>query len=958
MISNKPPSAFYRLQFNRDFGFAAAADVIKYLYDLGISDIYSSPLLSARKGSLHGYDVTCPLSLNEELGGAEGFEMLAGKLEQSDMGLLMDIVPNHMAASCENPWWRSVLECGRHSEYAAFFDIRWCPGRPGLNNRVLVPKLGDTYGKVLENCGIALEYDEEGLWVRYSDIRLPVSPSAAARLFYQWAGEIAAMPGERPGISRLQGLYGKTGDKSPDEAAERDRCRNMAALLWELYRSDTCVSEYINGKIKEINGIKGVPESFNRLNSLLGRQWYRLAWWKTANGEINYRRFFDVTDLVSLRMEVREVFDRTHGLILKLAGEGRVTGLRIDHIDGLFNPGEYLTRLQESLSTGGRLFYVVVEKILCGDEELPDSWPVYGSTGYDFINILNSVFIDSRGLAEIDRFYTGLCGGDKFADIVYRAKKLVIKDLFGADLDSLTGRLAALADMDRYGRDLTTSELKEVIVEVTACLGVYRTYTGDFTLAGKDRERIEQAVRRSEEINPSLALACRFIKRVLTLDFPVDLTDEGRREWLDFVMRWQQFTGPVMAKGFEDTCLYRYNRLISLNEVGGSPDWQGKTVEDFHLFNRVRQRRRPLSISATSTHDTKRSEDVRARINVLTEISSLWLERVERWINWNRDLKLQVRGAYVPGPGTELFIYQTLVGVWPLSEKEKGTLGERIREYLIKACREAKEETNWVNPDGLYEEAVKKFVTRIIDPAAGNVFLWDLIKFQRITSFFGMLNSLAQVLLKIASPGVPDFYQGTEVWSLTLVDPDNRRPVDFGARKELLSQIREEEAGRETGPVEKYMDSWQDGRIKLFLIYKALNFRRNHRELFSSGEYIPLNGDGPMSGHICAFARRLGDHWALVAVPRLLAGFLVEDGRMEGVEESLAAGEFPLPEDLWGETTLVMPEDSPHRWKSVLTGEDVSAVALDEDGAAEARTICLSKVFGKIPFALLTGNAH
>ncbi|MFZ5632241.1 MAG: malto-oligosyltrehalose synthase [Bacillota bacterium] len=954
MFSPRAPAATYRIQFNRHFRFADARALVPYLQDLGITDLYASPLLKARRGSPHGYDVTDPTRLNPELGGEEDFAALAETLRQHGMGLLLDIVPNHMAASTENPWWLDVLRNGPGSPYAGCFDIDWNPVRPGLAGKVLLPILGEPYGKVLENRELALEAAEDGLWIRYFDQRLPLSPGSSGRILAGWSGELAGVPG-CPALPQLAGLLNMLEKLSAlkDEKELAPAFGRAWGIFWRLYSTYPGVKTFTDDKLEVLNGRKGDPQSFDRLDGILSEQYYRLAFWRAAGEKINYRRFFDVSGLVSLRMEEEEVFEATHSLILSLARSGQVTGLRIDHIDGLHDPCSYLARLQDRLSGRGDRpgFYVVAEKILGDDEDLPSGWPVCGTTGYDFLNTLNGIFVDRRGAAELDRLYTGVTGsGEDFETVVYTQKKRVMTELFAGEVRTLARRLGRLAEEDRWGRDLTLAELEQALVEITARLGVYRTYIKDFNVAARDRFYIERAAAGAVQGNPSAGPACGFLRRVLLLEFPDYLSPDQRTARLHFTMRWQQFTGPVMAKGCEDTALYVYNRLVSLNEVGGHPGTAGIPVEEFHRRNTARMDRWPCTINATSTHDTKRSEDVRARINVLSEIPAAWARRVERWRQWNASQKPLLNGRPVPDGNTELLVYQTLVGAWPLQEEDMADFGDRIRAYLVKAAREAKIHTSWLCPDTEYERSLEKFVTSILEPRDGNLFLQDFTGFQKVTAYYGALNSLGQALLKIASPGVPDFYQGTELWNLSLVDPDNRQPVDFKTRSRLLAELKEEEAGGRLNLAQTLLSCWPDGRIKLYLIYKALNFRRDHRDLFTTGEYIPLAATGPGHEHTCAFARRLNSRWVLTAVSRLLARLQMSNRPARSVDELPETGFLP-GEAAWGDSVLILPEQSPGRWLNIFTGE-----VLKVNGAAGENVLPPAGLFRSFPVALLTSE--
>lgn len=990
MCVTRVPGATYRLQFNREFTFADAQKLAPYLKDLGITDLYASPLLEARRGSPHGYDVINPERLNPELGDMAAFESLSGELDRHKLGLLLDIVPNHMAADGENPWWRDVLRRGRDSSYAPFFDIDWQPARPGLSGKVLLPVLGSPYGKMLESGELKLTVAEDGLRVSLQGGSYPLSPASAGRLLREWsgsptaAGSAGAAPGEPPRDNLARVLQELPPLNSPEYGAGFQRAWG---LFRHFYNSHTGFKDFVDGQLQALNGRRGDPASFGRLDRILEEQAYRLAFWRTALEEINYRRFFDVTGLVSLRMEDEGVFDAVHGLVFKLVRAGRVTGLRIDHIDGLQDPRTYLCRLQERLSGGGRNFYIIAEKILAEDEELPADWPVCGTTGYDYLNLLNGLFVDGEGSAGLDRAYAQLSEteGD-FSDVVYRQKKRVLTSLFSGEMRSLARHLGRLAEQDRHGRDISLSGLEQALVEVTACLPVYRTYIRDLAVPERERRIIEGAVAEAKRRLPAAAFACDFLRRVMLLEFPPGLPEVQQQNWLDFVRRWQQYTGPAMAKGFEDTTLYIYNRLISLNEVGGNPAGRGISVAEFHRRNVERQKRISHTMNATSTHDTKRGEDVRARINVLSELPGAWSMLVKRWSNWNSPRKPVLDGLPAPGAAGEMLIYQTLAGAWPLREEDVPSFRERLKAYVVKAAREAKLRTNWLDPCEAYEGALEEFVTAILEPSPENRFLQDFLEFQKTLAYFGALNALSQVLLKIASPGVPDFYQGTELWTFSLVDPDNRRPVDFGERAALLAALREEEeAGGRAALAKKLLGGWEDGRVKLYLIYKALHLRRSSRKLFENGEYIPVEAVGARRRHVCAFIRRLENSWVLVAAPRLAArlyaaglGLVSEEAKepspyfyhpadpCPGLSQPSEAREpspcFPplpdsllLPAELWEDTALLLPEGAPEHWRNIFTDEEISAAPEGPEAAPAGRkTLPLARLFAGFPAALLT----
>lgn len=937
MVRLRIPGSTYRLQFNRNFGFADAVKIVPHLKELGITDIYASPILKARRGSMHGYDVTDPHQINPELGGWEGFVDLQEAMDKCDMGLLLDIVPNHMAASVQNPWWRDVLRRGQESVYAGFFDINWFPLRHGMAGKILLPVLGTPYGKALENRELSLKADEGGLSVCYHDQCYPVNERTSLRLLANWFEDLG-LDDRAGGI--LAGGEGRAG------------CfEEVWKYFWPMYQSVSAIREYVKEKIESLNGRKGIPSSFDGLDAILQDQFYRLAYWRLAGEEINYRRFFAVSDLAALRIEDETVFNQVHSLILKMVAEGRVSGLRIDHIDGLRDPAGYLGRIRKLTEEGGnKKVYIVVEKILGEDEQLPE-WPVQGTTGYEYLNVLNALFVYKTGVVELNRFYGGLTGSDlEFNDLAYARKKMIMTDLFPGEVRGMAQRLSVLARHDRHARELAFSQLETAIIEMTSCLPVYRTYINSFQVERRDLEYIHRASEDAFKKNPEAGDAISFLKRVLTLDFSCCPGEEQRREWLEFVMRWQQYTGPVMAKGFEDTTLYIYNCLVSLNEVGGNPVEEGASRKVFHRFNTERMDRHPHAMSATSTHDTKRSEDVRARINVLTEIHGAWIQRCLKWHDLIRKKKLIIREQPIPGDNMEYLIYQTIIGIWPPGSEEPGDLAVRLQEYLVKAAREAKVKTSWDDHADDYEEALQKFAGSILEPTGDNEFLQDMRDFQKVTSFFGALVSLAQLFLKIMSPGVPDFYQGVDLWSLSLVDPDNRRPVDFEYRRLQLAALKKKEYEDQECLVRSILENWEDGMVKLYVMYKALQFRNSHRNLFDRGEYIPVESTGRKKDYVCSFIRHEGSDWALTAVPLFAARLQL------GVQEpgsELPALNFPLGREVWGDTVIILPQNAPVCWRNILTGEVINTVPDIEPGAG---ALNLSEVLSTFPIALLEGS--
>lgn len=951
------PLATYRLQFNRDFPFESGRALVPYLHSLGITDLYASPLLKARSGSLHCYDTTDPTRLNPELGTEEDFEALDRELKSYGMGLLLDIVPNHMAANTENPWWSDVLENGPGSPYARFFDIDWRPANSHLRDQVLIPILGDSYGNVLENQELTLALDEGGFFVRYYENRLPLNVKTyknvlTCRLEGNEGAPVVSQQARQRIIELIEAIEhlptrGET--EEGREAYDTEAAKAVKESLWGLYNSHPEIKGFIDENIGVFNGTKGDAGSFALLDRLLAQQHYRLSFWRRAADSINYRRFFDVNDLVSVRVEDPGVFEATHRLLRKLVREGKVTGLRVDHIDGLYDPMDYLMRLQEFLAPEAfdqeerERFYVVVEKVLVGNETLPEEWPVCGTTGYEFLNTTNSVFVNPEGLGALASIYAKFTGFERsFADICHSRKKLVMRQLFLGEVKSLADHLSLLAEGDRHAHDLPVDELMRALTEVTACLPIYRTYVRGFEVSGRDNFYIERALQAARLWAPKEVVgpqAFAFLRRVLLLD-PPPYAEDQKEAYLEFVRRWQQLTGPVKAKGLEDTALYLYNRLISLKEVGSDPHRADTPVdlETFHHRNQIKLQGWPYSLNTSSTHDTKRSEGVRSRINVLSEIPGPWRRRLDRWSRWNRPKKREVEERLVPDSNAEILVYQTMIGAWPFFSEEEPDFRERLKEYLIKAAREAKVRTSWIRPNHGYESALLEFVDDILEPSGDNEFLEDFLRFQKRVAFYGAFNSLAQLLIKIAAPGVPDFYQGTELWNFRLVDPDNRRPVDFSMRSRLLEELKRRETEDALALVKELLSTWEDGRIKLFVTYKSLNFRKANPELFLNGAYIPMRASGEKSENLCAFGRSKENGWAVVVVPRWLT-------------KLKAPGKVPLGRRVWGDTGILLPKEAPDIWQNVLTGEKVSARAEDES----ERALPIHKVFESLPIALLHG---
>ncbi len=1030
------PLATYRLQLYNGFGFADAERLVPYLRALGVSHCYLSPILRALGGSMHGYDIVDHSQFNPEIGTEEQFFSLVDALKRHGMGVILDTVPNHMGVGHgDNPWWQDVLENGRASEHADFFDIDWEPEKPELLGKVLIPILGDQYGKELEQGHIRLSYEPGRFFITYYDRRLPIDAQTFPLAFevlgdLRVVGQALAVLDDERGA--LENILWDLRQLPPHHTTDADLARKrqralpeLKVLLAELSERSAGVRALIERAVAACNGEPGNPRTFDALHRLLEAQAYRLAHWRVSAHEINYRRFFDINDLVGLRVENPRVFTETHRLLRRLLADGGVEGLRIDHPDGLLNPVQYFTRVQmlyaasqccggepqgtladngielevqeafghgESNDTNAAL-YLIVEKILEHGEELPADWPVDGTSGYDFANLVNGILIDGRNERAFTNLYRRFLGWHTDVDtLAYEAKKLIMRSALSSEVTVLSHRLDEVSSMDRCARDFTRNLLSEAIRETIACFPVYRTYIDERGhVSERDRNYINQAIRRAKRRNPSTAASLYdFLGDILLLKPATEeeSSPEMHRARLAFALKFQQLTGPVMAKALEDTVCYVYNRFVSVNEVGGSPADFGRSVEEFHEGNLERAARWPYSMLGTSTHDTKRSEDVRARLDVLSEMPKQWGARVARWRRNTRWKKRVITdGRTVPDANEEYLLYQTLVGTWPFhlnthdhpstrgvlgTPEERDAFTRRIQQYMKKAVHEAKVNLSWINPDPEYTQALEAFIQRILTPgirSRPNVFLREMENFAETIAYFGVMNSLAMVLLKLTAPGVPDIYQGQEVWDFSLVDPDNRRPVDFQAREKLLAKLLEATnppdpstpaataptAGAEETVAASAQDdnlyergsddangaslaslcsemlpNYHDGRLKLWTTMRALDFRREHPALFQLGTYTPVQCAVEHEPHAVAFLREHEGESALTAVPRFAWTLMAGQRRP------------PLAE-AWGGAALQLPRAG-MEFVNVLTGELLHA---------EGDRLLCREVFARFPVALL-----
>ena len=951
------PVSTYRLQFNAAFTFDAATAVVDFLDALGISHCYASSYLKAVPGSTHGYDVADPTRLNPEIGDDAAYGRWVSTLRAHGMGHIIDLVPNHMGiARSANPWWQDVLENGESSRYADVFDIDWTPLKQELEHKVLLPVLGDTYGAVLERQEMRLEYDAGAFRVRYFEHVFPIAPGTYNRILVVGLDALLADIGETSDdgmellsiMTAIRNLPAREGSDAPLRAERAREKEVIKRRLGALTARSVRVLGHIERAVAQFNGVQGDPASFDALDRLLSTQAYRLSYWRVAAEEINYRRFFDINELAAIRMEDPSVFARVHAFAFDLLRQGCIDGFRIDHVDGLFDPGDYLERVQARARevrpdrfTPDHPLYVVVEKILGQDEALPD-WPVEGTTGYDFLAMVNGVFVDQRNERAMNSVYEQFARVRvPYREIAYRGKQLILRVSMASELNVLAHRLNRFSERHRHYRDFTLNSLSQAMREIIACFPVYRTYVNEREGCVSDRDRayIERAVREAKRRNPNRPAAVYDFVRDLLLLKADYIPPAEQDAHLNFVGKFQQVTSPVTAKGIEDTALYLYNRLVSLNEVGAEPDRFGVTPGQLHEWLRRRAERWRHGLSATSTHDTKRSEDVRARLNVVSELPGAWKQATSRWARLNRRARHTIDDESYPSRNEEYLLYQTLVGSWPLEEMDAAQLEDytaRIVGYMLKAMREAKVHTSWINPSEPHEHAMAAFVQQVLS-ADNAAFRDDFLDFQHRVARYGIYNSLAQLAIKIAAPGVPDFYQGSELWDFSLVDPDNRRPVDYERRRALLADVDRSVAGE--GPLacaQRLLATPHDDRLKLYVTTMMLRFRRAHRELFERGTYAPVEADGARRDHLFAFARIDGPRRALLVVPRLVTT-LAPDPDVP-----------PIGERVWGDTRLLLPGDHAACYHDVLTGGCVTA--REEDGRAVLRA---ADVFEHFPVALL-----
>jgi (1->4)-alpha-D-glucan 1-alpha-D-glucosylmutase len=970
MPRNPIPSATYRLQLNRDFTFKQATGIVPYLADLGISHLYLSPCLKARPGSMHGYDIVDHNSFNPEIGTAEDFNLLVDALHERGMGIILDIVPNHMGImGSDNAWWLDVLENGEASAYAGFFDIDWHPLKDELYGKVLVPALHDHYGAVLESGELKVVFHPErgefDIW--YRNHRFPLDPKEYPRILQRAGEELvergeadAALPEFQSLITAFKNLPGRH-EVTTERVAERNRDKEIhKRRLAELCARSPGIAGAVINAVNRISGNAGDPGSFESLHELIKAQAFRLASWTVASDDINYRRFFDINDLAGLRMENENVFEATHRFVLHLMAQRKIDGFRVDHPDGLYDPAQYFERLNRGIAAARGIppdqlepglpesppAYVVIEKILTGPEQLRSQWPVNGTTGYDFSNLVNGLFVDPVTAKLFDGIYHSFIDHEYDVDtLFYECRKLIIRVALASELNVLASQLSRIALSKRRTCDFTLNGLGDALTEVAASFPVYRTYVVPSGAAPRDAEYIREAITSAKLRSPAADTSIfDFIFAVLTTRITEGQDVAYQSAVAAFAMKFQQFTSPVMAKGLEDTAFYRYNRLVSLNDVGGDLHRFGTTPAEFHAAGQRRCRDWPHTMLATSTHDSKRSEDVRVRIDVLSEMPGLWRFHLRDWRRFNRSYKRTVNGRPAPSPNDEYLLYQTLLGAWPsepvVDEDDWKRLRERIEAYMLKALPEAKENTSWINRNQEYENAVSSFVRALMNPDGKNRFLADFMPFQQRIAELGVWSSLSQTVLKLTSPGVPDIYQGNELWNLSLVDPDNRRPVDYAFRRQTFDAMRSHWSDPKESVAEHLLRSPQDGRLKMYAIWRTLCLRRHHPGLFSQGEYTGLAVEGAKAHNVIAFSRNAAAATAVVVVPRLVSELL---------GNSAVA---PIGAEVWKDTRVLLPNhDVPATLRNAFTGEDVPRQTVDGQMVLDVST-----VLGKFPVALLLSS--
>jgi (1->4)-alpha-D-glucan 1-alpha-D-glucosylmutase len=962
-----PLSATYRLQLHGHLTFSQVRQLVPYLAQLGISTLYLAPIFRANPGSTHGYDVVDHELLDPTLGNEDDFAALAATARQQGMSILVDLIPNHMGIHEQhNRWWREVLHHGACTPYANFFDIDWFPPKLTQEGKVLLPILGDQFGNVLEAQGLELVHHEREFAIRYYEHTFPTDPRSWKPILESIRDSLDPTAPESPELNASIELIFERIRAMPttllgDEFSIRQRAKLSEDVKqrWAELSTRPAIEYAVVETLKNFNGTAGNPSSFDRLESLLEAQPYRLCYWRVATDEINYRRFFDVDSLAAIRVEEPAVFEAVHRKVLEYVERGWISGLRCDHLDGLADPQGYLDKLSLSAfdalakaSEAGHPVparpYLLVEKILGAGEALPREWPIDGTTGYDFLNTLTALQLDPQGIRPLRRIYDDfLEDSPRYPQILYESKRTILGASLSSELIVLAQQLSRLAERQRNSRDFTRPALQRALREIVACFPVYRTYfrPGQGETREQDRRHLQMAIRdakrRQATTDPSYF---DFIENLLLEHETTPIPEELRVLRRQFIIKFQQVTGPVTAKGLEDTAFYRYYPLASLNEVGGHPNHGALTLADFHRELEERQAHWPRAMLATATHDTKRGEDMRARLNVLSEVPQAWGDAIKQWRELNAAARQAVEGEETPTANEEYLIYQTLAGSWPLtkiSRHEWQDYRQRIVTYFEKALREAKTHSSWLHPNQRHEAAVFQFIEAIMGD--GNTsFVKSMEEFVGSIAPQGFLNALTQCTLKMCSPGIPDFYQGSELWDFRLVDPDNRRPVDFEQRAKLLMAL--DAAAQPDLPqlARELLAAWPDERIKLHTIARTLKFRRKHSNLFEA-DYVPLTCQGTRDLNQVAFARTDHREWLICVAPRRCWPAWQE------LSQESDHGKWPLA-DWWRGTEILIPSAAPRRWRHILSGAELETQTGDAGPTLSLRTL-----FTSFPVAILHG---
>lgn len=913
------PSATYRIQTSPEFRLEKIKDIIPYLDTLGISTVYSAPFFQAREGSTHGYDVADPLRIGDQIGDEEIFLAITKDLKSRNMNWLQDIVPNHMVFSSQNPWISNVLELGAHSPYYEFFDINWLSDDKQYYGKVMMPFLGSPLEEVLSRHEIQLKYGTNGFYFAYFDHVFPLRAESYFPLLQKQSSYIKDQDPEEEITAEFISLLAELEKwhNSQIHKEQYQRWKSSKARLYELSRQ----SETIRNAIQQVE--ETTSRDWDTLNHLLAGQNFQLCWWKKTETEINYRRFFTVNDLICLNIQEPGVFREYHKFIKDLVDKKMVQGLRVDHVDGLFDPTKYLNDLRNLI---GADTYLVVEKILEAEELMPDDWPIQGTSGYEFLASVNQLYTARKGEKKLTELYAAINNNQPaYKDLVYQNKMFILLNRMLGELNNLMDLLKKL-EIIPYADTADDEKLKQALANLLAAFPVYRIYSNQLPLSDPDMKIIAEAFALAESKAPSLSTYFERLREVFN-GVP-DRDEQQNKNRLYFVMRCQQFTGPLAAKGVEDTTFYVYNRLISRNEVGDTPAVFGISIEDFH---QKMQKRNLHSINTTATHDTKRGEDARLRINVLSEIADEWAEQYKQWTEINKNLVTKQAGKTSPDENDRYFLYQTLLGTYPLhADPEQEHYQSRLSDYMLKFIREAKRNTSWSSPNDAYEKAMASFTEKVLNHAQ---FMELFRPFAKKVAQIGISYSLGQVLLKVSAPGIPDIYQGTEYWDLSMVDPDNRRPVDYNERMNRMQQLERKFKQDPTGLIKELKDNSYDPAIKAFTLLQALRTRRERESFFLNADYQPVSTAGSKSGHVLSFLRATPEQQVLILVPLNITALDLED-------------HYPTGEACWQDTALQLAADSQGKWTNIFTNQN-----LELNNKAP-----VSQILKEFPVALLIKN--